>query len=176
VSVRRYLFTLALLASLAFLCVTSVAMISAIVVASETRLFYSFPWLDFLTLVVLSAVAAVPPTQWIQKRLRKRRALNRIRAGKCNVCGYDVRASSSRCPECGTPIPVTNARAVFPSLSGASAPDQERTLDYGTSGPSKTRWIWLQAVTLTLGILTFVATLLYTGDLALRWCMLNLWK
>lgn len=180
-SVRSYLFTLASLLSLAFLFFTSVAMISAFVITAEGSP-YGFPVGGFLALVVQFAVAAVPPTLWIQNRLRKRRALNWVRAGKCHTCGYDVRASTSRCPECGTPISVTNARtdSVFPSLSRvaswASTTDPERTLGYEMTRPSKERSTRRQAAGLALGIFAVAAALLYLGDLALRWCMLNLWK
>ena len=34
------------------------------------------------------------------------RLLIRRRRGWCLHCGYDIRASADRCPECGTPVPV----------------------------------------------------------------------
>jgi hypothetical protein len=46
----------------------------------------------------------------------KRSRSNRwARAGLCGGCGYDVRASTDRCPECGTPIATTRSETNLPT-------------------------------------------------------------
>jgi hypothetical protein len=44
---------------------------------------------------------SVLPLCWL---IRARRHRERRRLGLCLACGYDVRESRDRCPECGTPI------------------------------------------------------------------------
>jgi hypothetical protein len=56
----------------------------------------SVPW--FYLFVPLS----MPPGAWAIGWWRRRRKLHR--PGLCKVCGYDMRATPGRCPECGTRV------------------------------------------------------------------------
>jgi len=47
---------------------------------------------------------AVMPLCCLKAVVRHRRHQERVTRGCCSVCGYDLRASTDRCPECGTAI------------------------------------------------------------------------
>jgi hypothetical protein len=52
-----------------------------------------------LRLWIVALATAAPTLIWLQKRIVNRR---REMTGFCRNCGYDLRASPHRCPECGT--------------------------------------------------------------------------
>jgi hypothetical protein len=74
--------------------------------------------LPYWILVLLFAIAPALSARrvWLHRRARRRR-----RANACPACGYDLRASPERCPECGA-MPARGAGAtagVFLPRSGS---------------------------------------------------------
>jgi hypothetical protein len=56
-------------------------------------------WTTRVPLYAVTAFFAVLPLFSLIRRARRRLAAKR---GRCAACGYDLRATSERCPECGT--------------------------------------------------------------------------
>jgi hypothetical protein len=72
------------------------------------------PWFyyqnSFLTIPYWSICALLflwPGLLVLIRHIPRRKA----RMGYCRKCGYDLRASADRCPECGTEIPVSAVKA-----------------------------------------------------------------
>ena len=49
-------------------------------------------------------ITGIPIALWLLL-IPSRKRQQRLKRGLCVECGYDLRASSERCPECGTPVP-----------------------------------------------------------------------
>jgi hypothetical protein len=61
-----------------------------------------------LPLWFVAALLLAPP---VYRAVGLRRARRRRRTGHCASCGYDLRATPDRCPECGTVPPRAKAAA-----------------------------------------------------------------
>ena len=55
----------------------------------------------FVPCWLATLVTAILPAVWLRRRYTRRRVERRRDASQCVACGYDLRATPGRCPECG---------------------------------------------------------------------------
>jgi hypothetical protein len=67
----------------------------------------------------LAALVTSLPLVLVVRVIRLERRQRRLHRGLCLRCGYDLRATPNRCPECGSTNPALNAAAI---ASGAHIP------------------------------------------------------
>jgi len=66
--------------------------------ASSTRHFWAFVCPSWFPLPFLFTTPAI----WFRRFIYRRKSLRWAREGRCAHCGYDLRSSPDKCPECGT--------------------------------------------------------------------------
>lgn len=68
-------------------------------------------WAVQIPLWALAVLFGLPAALWVRGAWRRTRGVRRDRLGLCPACGYDLRSTADRCPECGRPVTAPTAVA-----------------------------------------------------------------
>ena len=92
--------------SSAFMVATVVAASAFLFLTTSSR---GLPESKLALAIVPHWAVALPLLAWSAWRVfgPAARRQRRVKRGQCVQCGYDLRASTGRCPECGAAIPAT---------------------------------------------------------------------
>lgn len=118
---RRRLFTVLSAVAFVLCAAAAVLWVSTLQITFENPAmpdpgFYlvgSIPWLGWLSVGLLIAALGFLAAQ-VRNTARIKR---RLRDGLCIFCGYDLRMSADRCPECGTPTNSKPMPTDYPLIS-----------------------------------------------------------
>ena len=94
-----------------------------------------FQWWEirYFPLLLLTLPGLLPAAKRCVHSTRRRR---RLSLGLCVTCGYDLRASQHRCPECGSPVPSDiRRRPLTQTKPPAPAPHSDAAPDAGKAPP-----------------------------------------
>ncbi len=69
-----------------------------------------FLWVPWWAYPVFAGLGLAALAAYVYASWRATERIDRLREGCCPACGYDLRASPDRCPECGAGIPVPLTR------------------------------------------------------------------
>jgi hypothetical protein len=73
---------------------------------------------------LIALIAAMIPFRWTRQRVHERIRQARMREGRCGMCGYDLRGSAERCPECGALANAGGATVLPAGTDAAQQPPQ----------------------------------------------------